>query len=86
MLPNGVVGAEFHNEHRVLYKSLTEHHDHLYKYIGSDGRLNRIVFVRVELFCRQSVMSFVYRREQLLAETDGEKKRVSMHSSFKVVV
>jgi hypothetical protein len=66
MLPNGIAGVEFHHEHRVLYKSLPEHHDYLYKWIFSDGRLNRIV--RPEFFCRQSVMSFVDRWEQLLAE------------------
>jgi hypothetical protein len=68
MLPIGMAGVEFHHEHRVLYKSLPEHHDHLYKLNGSGGRLNRIVVVRTELFCRQSVMPFVDRREQLLAE------------------
>jgi hypothetical protein len=74
MLPNGIAGVEIHHEHRVLYKSLPEHHDLLYKCIFSkgrlcifsEGRLNRIV--RTEFFCRQSVMSFVDRREQLLAE------------------
>jgi hypothetical protein len=62
-LPNGVTGVEFHHEHRILYKSFPEHHDHLYKCIGSDGRLNRIV-VSTEFFCRQSVMPFVDCREQ----------------------
>jgi hypothetical protein len=66
MLPNGIAGVEFHHEHRVLYKSLPEHNDHLYKRICSDGRLNRIA--RTELFRRQSVMSFADRREQLLTE------------------
>jgi hypothetical protein len=37
MLPNGMAGAEFHHKHRVLYKSLSVHYDHLYKCIGSDG-------------------------------------------------
>jgi hypothetical protein len=68
MLTNGMAGAEFHHEHRVLYKNLPEHHDHLYKCIGSDSRLNRIVIVRAESFCRHSVMPFVDRREQSLAE------------------
>jgi hypothetical protein len=66
MLPNGIAGVEFHHEHRVWYKSLPEYHDHLYKCIFSDGWLNRIA--RTEFFRRQSVMSFVDRREQLLAE------------------
>jgi hypothetical protein len=66
MLPNGLAGVEFHHEHRALYKSLPEHHDHLYKCIFSDGMLNRIA--RTEFFLRQSVMSFADRREQLLAE------------------
>jgi hypothetical protein len=68
MLPNGMAGVEFHHEHRVFDKSLPEHHDHLYKCIFSEGRLNRIA--RTEFFRRQVVMSFVDRREQLLAE-DG---------------
>jgi hypothetical protein len=66
MLPDGMAGAEFHHEHRVLYKSFPEHHDHLYKRIFSNGRLNRIA--RIEFFRRQPVMSFADRREQLLAE------------------
>jgi hypothetical protein len=70
MLPNGRAGVEFHREHRVLYKSLPEHHDYLYKYIFSDGRLNKVVVVMTESFCCQSIMSFVDRREQLLAEAD----------------
>jgi hypothetical protein len=66
MLPNGISGVEFHHEHRVLYKSLPEHHDHPYKCIFSDGRLTRIA--KIEFFRRRSVMSFAGRREQLLAE------------------
>jgi hypothetical protein len=69
MLPNGTAGVKFHHEHRVLNKGLPEHHDHLYKCIGSGGRLNRIVVVRSELFCRQSVMPFVDRQE-LLTKAD----------------
>jgi hypothetical protein len=69
MLANGMAGAEFQREHRVLYKSLSEQHDYLYKGIGSDVRLNMIVVVRVDFFCRQSVVPFVDRREQLFAET-----------------
>jgi hypothetical protein len=67
MLPNGIAGVGFHHGHRVLYKSLSEHYDYLYKNIGSGGTLNRIVVVRIEFFCRQSVMPFVDRRE-LFAE------------------
>jgi hypothetical protein len=66
MLPNGIAGVEIHHEHRVLYKSLPEHRDYLYKCIFSDGSLNRMA--RTEFFRRQSVMSFVDRREQVLAE------------------
>jgi hypothetical protein len=66
MLPNGIAGVEFHHGHRVLYKSLPEHHAHLYKCVFSGGRLNKIA--RTEFFRRQSVMSFADRREQLLAE------------------
>jgi hypothetical protein len=66
MLPSGIAGMEFHHEHRVLYKSLPEYHDHLCKCIFSDGRLSRIA--RTEFFRRQSVMSFADRREQFLAE------------------
>jgi hypothetical protein len=66
MLANEREGVESHHEHRVLYKSLPEDHDHLYKCIFTDGMLNRIA--RIEFFRRQSVMSFVDRREQLLEE------------------
>jgi hypothetical protein len=66
MLPTEIAGVEIHHEHRVLYKSLPKHHDHLYKFIFSDGKLNRIA--RTEFFRRQSVMSFADRQEQLLAE------------------
>jgi hypothetical protein len=59
MLLNGIAGVEFH-------------HDHLCKCIFSDGRLNRIA--RTEFFRRQSVMSFVDRREQLLAEAGRRVK------------
>jgi hypothetical protein len=68
MLSDGMAGAEFHHEHRVWYKNLPEHHDHLYKCIGSDGRLIRIVIVRAEFFCCQSVMPIVGCWEKLLAE------------------
>jgi hypothetical protein len=74
MLPNGIAGEEFHHERRVLYKSLPEHHDHLYKCIFSDGKLNRIA--RTEIFRRQSVVSFADRREQLLAEAGSFCKRL----------
>jgi hypothetical protein len=63
---NRIAGVEFHHEHRVLCKSLPKHHDHLYKCISSDGRLNRIS--RTEFFRRQSVMSFADRQERLLAD------------------
>jgi hypothetical protein len=66
MLPKGIAGVEINHEHRVLYRSLPEHHDHLYKCILSDGRLKRIA--RSEFFRCQSVMSFADRQEQLLAE------------------
>jgi hypothetical protein len=66
MLPKGMAGAEFHHKHRALYKSLPDHHDRLYEYIGSGGRLNRIVVVRTELFCRQSVMPLIDRWELLV--------------------
>jgi hypothetical protein len=75
MLPNGIAGVEFHHEHRVLYKSLPEHHDHLYKCIFSDGRLNRIA--RTEFFRRQSVMSFADRR----ATNDQHKVTLSFSLS-----
>jgi hypothetical protein len=68
MLPNGLAGVEFHHEHRVLYKNLPVHQDHLYRCIDS-GRLNRVVAVRAEFYRRQSVMSFIDRRE-LLAQAD----------------
>jgi hypothetical protein len=48
MLPNGMAGVEFHHENRVLYKSLSDHHDYLYKCIGNNGRLDRIVVVRMK--------------------------------------
>jgi hypothetical protein len=63
-----MAGVELNHEHRVLYKSLPEHHDYLYKFIGSGGRLNWIVVVRFEFFCWQAVMPFVDRRKQLLEE------------------
>jgi hypothetical protein len=50
MLPNGIAGVEFHHEHRVLYKSLPKHHDHIYKCISSDDRLNRIAGTGVPVF------------------------------------
>jgi hypothetical protein len=67
MFPNGMVGLEYHHEYRVLYKSLTEHHDHLCKCIGSGGRLDRIVVVRAESIaasqsCHSSIAGSLFQR------------------------